>query len=527
MNNSIKLENHSKLTHLPELLNDLDQALLICHCETLKIIEQNKVFSNWYPIELEHTSLDDIFDNDIVRRIKNAISKKRKYRFKVEQVIGPRLEYIDFNSKLISINENQSFLLIQGSINSTEAQLTKIIHDHSIIAEKNKTLIEQAIDKVNAANKVKSMFLASMSHELRTPLNGILGMVQQFYKTLLTPQQTDLIKTIESSGDQLLAIINQVLDFSKIEENKIELHNISTDLKKLVVDVISICSRSVESIDKLEIKTFFTEQDYPKVLVDDTRLKQVLINLVSNALKFTKQGSVELKLSLLSACNNNCQLEFSVTDTGIGIEQEKIAELFKPFTQYDSSTTKNYGGTGLGLSISHQLIKLMNSSIDVTSTVNHGSKFSFKLTLPISEQQKATELIQHSVLEISSLEDKTILIVDDNRINRKIVSFALDCSKANILIAENGLEAIEQFEKNHVDIILMDCLMPIMDGYDATKKIRELESSERHTLIFALTASASNEVGELCIAAGMDDIMLKPFKFETLLKKINQGLASK
>ena len=453
--------------------------------------------------------------------------KKRKYRFKVERVIGARKEHIDLTSKLISINGHKNYLLIQASINSTEAQLTKMIKDHSIIAVKNRKLIEKTIDKAEAANKTKSMFLASMSHELRTPMNGILGMVQQFYKTSLTPQQTELIDIIESSGDHLLGIINQVLDFSKIESNKIELHHSSTDLKCLISDVISLCSNSVESTSKLKVNSVFTESDYPNVLADDVRLKQVLINLVNNAIKFTKQGSVTLKLSLLSTCDQFCQLGFSIIDTGIGIEPDKITELFQPFTQYDSSTTRSYGGTGLGLSISYQLIKLMDSRIDVTSTVGQGSTFSFKLSLPICKQQKATELIQGSVTEISSLEGKTILIVDDNRINRKIASLALDTSKVNIFLAENGQEAIEQFEKKHIDIILMDCLMPIMDGYEATKEIRKLETSEQHTLIFALTASASNEVKEQCIISGMDDIMLKPFKFDTLLEKINQGLANR
>ena len=342
-------EDNSKLIHLSELLNDLDYALLLCHPETLKTVEYNEVFSNWYSTVLAHNSLNDIFSEDVVKRIKHSVEKKRKYRFKVERVVGARKEHIDFNSKLISINGHQNYLLIQGSINSTEAQLTKMIQDHSIMAVKNRRLIEKAIDKAETANKAKSMFLASMSHELRTPMNGILGMVQQFYKTSLTAQQTELIEIIESSGSQLLGVINQVLDFSKIEANKIELHHSSTDLKGLITDVISLCSSSVISTNKLEIKPVFTEPDYPTVLADDIRLKQVLINLVNNAIKFTNQGSVQLRLSLLSVCNQYCQLEFSVIDTGIGIEPHKITELFQPFTQYDSSTTRTYGGNRVGL----------------------------------------------------------------------------------------------------------------------------------------------------------------------------------
>jgi len=525
MPNSIVRKTHSSLSILPVLLDDLDQALVLCHYETLKVIEYNQVFSNWYPIDLTQCSLENIFDKDIVRRIKNAITKQRKFRFNVERIIGTRNEHIDFNTKIVAMGDHQYYLLLQGGVNSTEALLSKMIKDHSVITAKNKKQLEQAMNKVQAANKAKSLFLASISHELRTPMNGILGMVQQFYKTSLTHQQSDLIETIESSGIQLLAIINQILDFSKIEANKIKLHHCTTDIKDLLTEVILICTSSISTERKLEVSTVFTEQDYPKIMVDDIRLKQVLINLVSNAIKFTKQGSVKLKLALLAADNSSCTLEISVIDTGVGIEQEKIAELFKPFTQYDASTTRSYGGTGLGLSICHQLIKLMGSEIDVTSEIKQGSTFSFKLTLPISKQQKTTESIQTSFVGVSSLKGKTILVVDDNRVNRKIVLMALDGCKAHVLIAQNGLEAVEQFEKHHVDIVLMDCLMPVMDGFEATTKIRILERPHQHTLILALTANASSGVREQCIVAGMDEVMLKPFKFEVLLNKINQGIA--
>jgi len=524
--NANKFEMSSKLKNLSELLNDLDQALILCHPETFKIIEYNQVFAKWYSTKLVHNSIEYIFDEDVIRRIANAVTKKRKYRFKVERIIGSRKEYIDFNTKLISTSEHQNYLLLQGSVNSTTAQLTKMIKDHSLITTKNRKIIEQAIKEAQAANQAKSMFLATISHELRTPMNGILGMVQQFYKTSPTHQQTDLINIIESSGKQLLAIINQVLDFSKIEANKIALHSSPTNIKDLLIDVISLCNNSVNNINNLKVMTVFKEDDYPIVLVDDVRLKQVLINLVNNAIKFTNQGSVTLKLNLLSVCDKYCQLEFSVTDTGVGIERERIPELFQPFTQYDSSTTRSYGGTGLGLSISQQLIKLMNSTIEVSSAKGLGSTFFFVLSLPITTQQKTTKLAQEPITEVSSLKDKVILVADDNRINRKIVSMALDGSQAKILIAENGLEAIEQFKQHPIDIILMDCLMPMMDGFEATKQIRKLETNQQHTLIFALTASTSNEVKEQCKAVGMDDIMLKPFKFDLLLSKINQGLAN-
>ena len=215
---------------------------------------------------------------------------------------------------------------------------------------------------------------------------------------------------------------------------------------------------------------------------------------------------------------------FSIIDTGVGISPEKIKSLFKPFTQHDSSTTRNYGGTGLGLTISSQLVKLMNSTIKVISREGKGSVFSFTLSLPISDQQQTITLADSSPSTPVSLLNKTVLVVDDNRINRKIVAMALDESQANIIEAENGQIAVEQFNKHKIDIILMDCLMPVMDGFEATEIIRSQESANQHTLIFALSASASSEIGERSINSGMDDIMLKPFKFDELLNKIAQSL---
>jgi len=509
---------------LPELLSNLDFGLLLCEVDSLNIIECNDTFSQWFNDVLSAPTLIDLFEAEITNRINNAIIKQRKYRFKLKVEVGHRVECLDFSCKTVIINESP-YLLIQGVVNSTELLMTKMIQDHSLLADKHKTLMERSIKKAEDANNAKTMFIASMSHELRTPMNGILGMVQQFSKTPLTEQQEFLLDTIGRSGDQLLAIINQVLDFSKIEANKIELHPSATNIKELVLDVIAVCRSSVQSSDNVVIEAVFTEQDFMHVLVDDIRLKQVLINLVNNAIKFTKAGHVKVQLSRVSLEGSACELKFSVIDTGIGISQKRISKLFKPFTQHDASTTREYGGTGLGLTISSQLIKLMESKIEVQSELNKGSVFSFILSLPVCEQPtQVIPSIPEQPTEHPSIQNKTVLIVDDNRINRKIVSMALDNSQVNIIEAVNGEEAVNQFIKNKVDIILMDCLMPVMDGFIATKKIRALEDDNQHTLIFALSASASAEIGERSIIAGMDDIMLKPFKFDELLNKISQYL---
>ena len=521
MNNQINLP---PLQLLPELLANLDIGLLLCDIDDLNIIEYNQTFATWFNEVPCSETLNDLFEQGVIKRVNNAILKQRTYRFKLELTIGHRVECLDLSCKITIINE-KNYVIIQGVVNSTQLQMAKMIKEHSLLAATNKKLIEQAIKKAEAANNAKSMFIASMSHELRTPMNGILGMVQQFHKTSLTEQQDFLLETIGRSGDQLLAIINQVLDFSKIEAHKVELHPSTTDVKNLLLDVISVCRSGVETKSDLIIEVVFTEQDLPLVLVDDIRLKQVLINLVNNAIKFTKDGRVLLELNTISLNDNKCELKFSITDTGIGISENKLNTLFTPFIQHDSSTTKEYGGTGLGLTISSELIKLMDSKIEVQSCLGEGSIFSFNLSLPISEQQDTPALIDSSPAKPISMKNKTVLVVDDNRINRRIVAMALDNSQANIIEAENGEEAVKQFINNKIDLILMDCLMPVMDGFEATKQIRKLETGQQHTLIFALSASASSEIGERSIDAGMDSMMLKPFKFDELLNKIAQSLA--
>jgi len=361
---------------LSESITDLDLGLVLCDCDSLTIIEVNQTFSTWFNNASPNCNLEQLLDNKIIKRVNNAISKNRKYRFKLEIKIGAREEHIDFNSKVIVIN-------------NAEIQIAKMIKDHSVLAARNKQLLDHAITKAETASRAKTMFLASMSHELRTPMNGILGMVQQFNKTSLTKQQEFLLDTIENSGDQLLAIINQALDFSKIEANKIELHPISIDAKNLVNDVIALCTSGIEVSTDLSIEAIFHQENFPQVLVDDVRLKQVLINLVNNAIKFTQKGHVKIELDFLLVNDDESQLMFSIIDTGAGISQEKIKSLFKPFTQHDSSTTRNYGGTGLGLTISSELIKLMGSTIKVMSNEGKGSVFSFTLTLPVSDQKQA------------------------------------------------------------------------------------------------------------------------------------------
>jgi len=508
---------------IPELFNYLEDGVALCDMELLLFIEKNNVFQSWLDaVEVDHLLINFV-DPSIFQRIHKAIIKRRICRFEKNIKLGRRIEHIEFSAKVITLHGNRSFLLIQGTINNTALQLEQMIKDHGEIAEKNKKLLEQAINKAESANVAKSMFLASMSHELRTPMNGILGMVQQMFKSVVSTEQKKLLCNIEQSGDQLLSIINQVLDFSKIEANKVELHKENVSLTSLIENIVAICSNA-NTDDKVKVQANIQTKSKLHVLADDVRLKQVLINLVNNATKFTKKGTVTIELCLLESTDEQCKVKFSVIDTGIGIHQDRIEHLFEAFNQHDASTTRNYGGTGLGLTISDQLIRLMGGQINVASEVGQGSNFNFELTFLVSNIEEVDSV--NEIIEDPSdlITGKNILVVDDTRINRKIMAMAFDQTQANLFMAESGLEAIEHFKNNAIDIVLMDCLMPDMDGFEATREIRLLEEPLSPALIFAVTACASEEIGTRAKDSGMNDIMLKPFKFDELLLKINNWL---
>jgi len=511
---------------IPELFNHLEDGVALCDTELLLFTEKNKVFQTWLDaVECDHLLINFV-DPTILQRIHKAIAKRRICRFEKNIKLGRRLEHIEFSAKVITLAGDRTFLLIQGTINNTALQLEQMMKDHGKIAEKHKKLLEQAIDKAESANIAKSMFLASMSHELRTPMNGILGMVQQMFKSVVSTEQKNLLCNIEQSGDQLLSIINQVLDFSKIEANKVELHKENISLTSLIKNIVSICSNANNGNKegKVKVKANIQAESIPHVLADDVRLKQVLINLVNNATKFTENGTVTIELRLLELTEKECTVKFSVIDTGIGIHQDRIEQLFEAFSQHDASTTRNYGGTGLGLTISDQLIRLMGGQIDVASEIGQGSNFNFELTFLVSNIEDVNSVNETTEEPLDLIIGKNILVVDDTRINRKIMAMAFDQTQANLFMAESGIEAIDLYKNNTIDIVLMDCLMPGMDGFEATREIRAIEEPLNPPLIFAVTASASEEIGTRAKDSGMNDIMLKPFKFDELLLKINYWL---
>jgi CheY-like chemotaxis protein/HPt (histidine-containing phosphotransfer) domain-containing protein len=360
-----------------------------------------------------------------------------------------------------------------------------------------------------------------MSHEIRTPLNAVIGFTEQLSGSRLNTDQTTYVERIQRSGQHLRQLINDILDYAKLESGKVSLENIGFQPVQHVRDVVALLEK--KAADKgLYIKTE-TAADIPEVLIGDpVRLNQVIINLVDNALKFTKKGGVSINLSADRSSDSGILLKISITDTGIGIPKDKIETIFEDFAQADSSTTREFGGTGLGLSIVKKIIDTMNGRLDVQSEEDKGTTFT--VSLPFSKG--TTDDIPLNRIEKKSVDfsGRSILIVDDQPFNIELAETILTRTGATVKSCHNGLEALENLENNQFDIVLMDIQMPEMSGLEATKQLRKSKGINRDTRIIALTAGSSDKDKTMAIEAGMNDILLKPFTQDDLLNIISSHL---
>ncbi len=442
----------------------------------------------------------------LAKAVERAISHGEAYRFDLRIILpsSGEIRHISATGGVLRSSVDQSVKRLIGTV-------------FDITARKElEATMAAARDAAEASARAKSNFLASMSHELRTPLNGILGMSSLLQKSVLESKQLEFCNTITYSAEALLSVVNDILDWSRIESGKVELESIPFDFSELIRGIAEILRPQAES-KGLKLSVNQREHEAPTLIGDPSRLRQVLLNLAANAIKFTEQGFVSLELIPQAAASGHFGIRIEITDTGIGITPQQMDKLFHRFSQADASTTRRYGGSGLGLAISKSLVEQMGGRIGVHSHVGRGSTFWVELEFPIHTEAPAVLQMENPV-EASRL--LRILIAEDNEVNQRLATLVLEMAGHQSEIASDGLIALEKALSDDYDLILMDCQMPGMDGYEATRKIRQRLA--RHIPIIGLTASALIQDRQECIDAGMDDYLTKPYRANQLLEIVSR-----
>ncbi|WP_249033678.1 ATP-binding protein [Photobacterium angustum] len=426
----------------------------------------------------------------------------------------------------------------EGEVSLLASELKKadecIYNTESKLQGLNRKLREQAND-LSEAIKIKAEFMANMSHEIRTPMNGVLGFVQCLEERNLDQESQRQIGYIKESAYSLLVIINEILDYSKLESGNVELHMTAFNLKPFVHSCATPFIHQAK-IKKIQLSTEIGEGLADSYTADEGRLRQILINLIGNAVKFTHTGSVKLVVEKRDPPEQQCEelkkyndkhiqwLRFKVKDTGIGIAEEKLAFIFDSYTQADGSISRQFGGTGLGLSISNSLCRLMSAKLQVESTIGNGTEFWFDIPLKQSDIQRKENGEDHALItNLSMYEDRKILVVEDSMVNQQLIkAFLTAFGLKNITIVNDGVQAVEYMIENTADVILMDCQMPNMGGLEATELIRDMPSMSR-PIIIALTANVMEEEKKRCLSVGMDDYVSKPIEKIMLYKSLQRA----
>ena len=409
---------------------------------------------------------------------------------------------------------------VSVELDNKTKELEKLLkNQESIISSKTEEL-RKALDLAQEANKAKTNFLATMSHEIRTPMNGVLGMISLLLDTPLNEEQQFFARVVESSAKTLLEILNDILDISKLEAGKVILEIIPFMIKELI-ESVRVLTQELADKKKLLLKIEIDPEIPSTLLGDPTRLRQIILNLSTNAIKFTEKGSITISVKKHNEFDDRFGIRFDVIDTGIGISKKNQTKLFAQFSQVDSSITRKYGGSGLGLAICRNLVTLMNGEIGYESEEGKGSRFWFTSVfgkLDVAHKSKG-KYVDEFDMQPQHLK---ILVAEDNEVNQLVIKTMLTKMGHDVTIAHNGLEVLNHIQENVYNLILMDMQMPIMNGLESTKQIRRLNGDVQRVPIIALTANAMQGDREKCLEAGMNGYLSKPINKEELIAILSQ-----